>query len=205
VLAERGPSRRRTGRCDPPQRSCSFSALADGGTYAFCTWFGNLLSNVAGQHQATIPDGQLYGPGASFEAFNAVSPDWPTTSLQSGQTITFQYAEKAAHPGSWTQYITKDGWDPNKPLAWGDLVQFDRVVNPPLTQDGVDGDADDKSDHDPHDDADRRPDGDAGRLVQGHVHHGEQLGQRVPGRGDHREQLLGGGVPVGAEVDVHEG
>jgi len=65
-----------------------------------------------------------------------VSAAWPTTSLQSGQTITFQYAEKAAHPGSWTQYITKDGWDPNKPLAWGDLVQFDRVVNPPAEPGG---------------------------------------------------------------------
>ena len=103
MLAERGRSRHRIGRRDSSQRSCAFSALADGGSYAFYTWFGNLLSNVGGQHQTTIPDGQLCGPGANFKAFNAVSAAWPTTSLQSGQTITFQYAEKAAHPGSWTQ------------------------------------------------------------------------------------------------------
>ena len=81
VLAERGRSRHRIGRRDPSQRSCAFSALADGGSYAFYTWFGNLLSNVAGQHQTTIPHGQLCGPGANFKAFNAVSAALPASCL----------------------------------------------------------------------------------------------------------------------------
>jgi hypothetical protein len=62
------------------------------------------------------------------------------TQLQSGATMQFRYNAWAPHPGTWTQYITKDGFDPNQPLKWSDLeaAPFDTVTNPP-TQNGSSG------------------------------------------------------------------
>lgn len=108
-------------------------------SYPFYTWYGNLLSLVDGKHEETIPDGELCGPGEQFQAFNTPSELWPTTALTSGAEITFQYAATVQHPGSWTQYITKDGWDPTQPLGWDDIEEFDRVVDPPVRSGGATG------------------------------------------------------------------
>jgi predicted carbohydrate-binding protein with CBM5 and CBM33 domain len=109
-------------------------------SYPFYTWYGDLLSLIAGQHQ-TIPDGKLCGPDTKFDAFNTPSTDWPTTTLVSGSTITIQYAAVVPHPGKFMQYITKDGWDPSKPLSWSDLepAPFDTAVNPPTRTGGPTG------------------------------------------------------------------
>ncbi|GLU48422.1 lytic polysaccharide monooxygenase [Nocardiopsis ansamitocini] len=128
------------GNVDPTNPVCR-DALNEGGNYAFYNWFGNLISNAGGRHREIIPDGKLCGPTASFDSFNAVSEHWPTTTLQSGADITFQYNAWAPHPGTWYQYITKDNWNPNTPLAWDDLepVPFDQVTDPPLRQGGPEG------------------------------------------------------------------
>lgn len=128
------------GNIDPDNPVCR-AALEENGNYAFYNWFGNLLSNAGGQHRQIIPDGKLCGPDAPFDSFNAVSEHWPTTTLQSGSQITFQYNAWAPHPGTWYQYITKDDWDPTTPLAWDDLepVPFDQVTDPPMRQGGPEG------------------------------------------------------------------
>ena len=125
-----------------PQNPICAEMLAQAGNYPFYNWFGNLLSNSAGRHREVIPDGKLCGPGEAFDFVNTPSVHWPTTSLQSGSTITFQYNAWAKHPGTWSQYVTRDGWDPSQPLGWDDLepAPFNEVTNPPLRSGGPQGD-----------------------------------------------------------------
>ncbi|HLU95482.1 MAG TPA: lytic polysaccharide monooxygenase [Thermobifida alba] len=124
----------------PTNPACQ-NLLAENGNYPFYNWFGNLISDAGGRHREIIPDGQLCGPHPQFSGLNAVSEHWPTTTLQAGSTITFQYNAWAPHPGTWYLYVTKDGWDPNSPLGWNDLepVPFDQVTNPPIRPGGPEG------------------------------------------------------------------
>ncbi|QES45603.1 chitin-binding protein [Streptomyces venezuelae] len=47
---------------------------------------------------------------------------WPTTKLTAGQNHTFVWRITARHATTdFRYYITKDGWDPNKPLTRADL------------------------------------------------------------------------------------
>lgn len=121
-----------------PTNPVCIDAIAEG-TYSFYTWYGNLLPQVAGKHEETIPDGSLCGPNPNFTAYNAVSEHWPTTSLESGQDLTLKYAAKAPHPGWWFTYITKETWDPTQPLGWDDLDLIDKRLDPPLVPGGVQG------------------------------------------------------------------
>jgi chitin-binding protein len=129
------------GGLNPTNPAC-IDLLAENGNYPFYNWFGNLLSNAAGQHRAVVPDGNLCGPLPSFSGVRAARTDWPTTTLQAGAPITFQYAAWAKHPGTWSQYVTKDGWDPLVPLRWSDLeaTPFNEVVDPPMRAGGPQGD-----------------------------------------------------------------
>jgi predicted carbohydrate-binding protein with CBM5 and CBM33 domain len=98
------------------------AAIASGGTQPLYDWFGVLRSDGAGRTTGFIPDGQLCGGGsAKFAAYNAARADWPATRLTSGANFSFHYNAWAAHPGQFRLYITKDGYDPTKPLAWSDL------------------------------------------------------------------------------------
>ena len=128
------------GDLNPTNPACA-AAVAQGGKQPLWDWFANLISNNAGQHRQNIPDGQLCGPTPKYAAFNMARTDWPTTALQSGATITIRYNAWAPHPGTWYQYITKDGWNPNQPLRWSDLedTPFDQVTNPPINGSGPDG------------------------------------------------------------------
>ncbi|GAA3760625.1 lytic polysaccharide monooxygenase [Salinactinospora qingdaonensis] len=129
------------GALNPTNPAC-IDALEQGGQYAFYNWFGNLLPDSGSAHREVIPDGELCGPGDDFQAFNMARTDWPTTELQANSTITMRYNAWAAHPGTWFQYVTKDGWDPNQPLGWDDLEPepFNEVTNPPIDGQGPEGD-----------------------------------------------------------------
>ncbi|MGY4644048.1 lytic polysaccharide monooxygenase [Cellulomonas sp. URHB0016] len=133
-----GAAAGQAGNVLPTNQRCK-DALAVS-NYPFYNWFGDLRSFAAGQHH-DIPDGKLCGPDTKFDSFNTNASGWPTTTLQSGSTITFQYAAVVPHPGSFTQYITKDGWDQTKSLGWDDLepAYFDKVLNPPIRQGGPAG------------------------------------------------------------------
>lgn len=128
------------GGLNPTNAACQ-NLLAENGNYPFYNWFGNLLSNAAGQHRSVVPDGNLCGPLATFSGARAARTDWPTTTLQAGARITMQYNAWARHPGTWSQYVTKDGWNPSSPLKWSDLeaVPFNEVTNPPLREGGPEG------------------------------------------------------------------
>ncbi|NGO68875.1 lytic polysaccharide monooxygenase auxiliary activity family 9 protein [Streptomyces boncukensis] len=48
--------------------------------------------------------------------------NWPTTDVKAGQDFTFQWTLTARHATTdFSYYITKDGWDPSKPLTRADL------------------------------------------------------------------------------------
>ncbi|OJH40719.1 lytic polysaccharide monooxygenase [Cystobacter ferrugineus] len=128
------------GDLQPTNPAC-VEAVALGGKNPLWNWFGNLISNAGGRHREIIPDGKLCGPTPLFDAYNLAHPAWPTTTLKSGTTITIRYNAWAPHPGTWYQYVTRDGWDPSQPLKWSDLepVPFDTVTDPPINGSGPDG------------------------------------------------------------------
>lgn len=120
------------GALDPYNQKCQ-DALAQGGATPFYNWFGNLDSNGAGRTVGYIPDGQICDGGGNgpydFSAFNAPGA-WPRTHVTAGSTVEWRYNNWAHHPGKFDLYITKDGWNPNQPLAWDDLELFQTISNP---------------------------------------------------------------------------
>jgi predicted carbohydrate-binding protein with CBM5 and CBM33 domain len=128
------------GDLNPTNPACA-EAVRLGGKQPLWDWFGNLISNAAGRHREIIPDGKLCGPTAKYDAYNIVHSAWPVTQLQSGATIRMRYNAWAPHPGTWYQYVTRDGWDPNQPLRWSDLepTPFDQITNPPIDGSGPHG------------------------------------------------------------------
>ncbi|MCX2951805.1 lytic polysaccharide monooxygenase [Lentzea sp. NEAU-D7] len=121
------------GDLQPTNPACA-AAVAQGGKQPLWDWFGNLISNAAGRHREIVPDGSLCGPTTKYSAYNLTRADWPVTQVQANSSVTFRYNAWAPHPGTWEQYVTKDGFDVTKPLKWSDLesVPFDKVTNPPL-------------------------------------------------------------------------
>ena len=122
---------RQTGEIIPYNPACA-DAVAQGGQQPLYDWFGVLRSDAGGRTTGYIPDGQICGGGTTkYAAYNAARTDWPLTHLTAGSTINVHYSNWAAHPGTFHVYITKDGWNPLTPLAWGDLVSFWSATDPP--------------------------------------------------------------------------
>lgn len=121
------------GDLQPTNPAC-VAAVAQGGKQPLWDWYGNLISNAAGRHREIIPDGDLCGPTTKYDAYNLPRADWPVTQVTANASVTFKYNAWAPHPGTWEQYVTKDGFDVTKPLKWSDLepVPFDKITNPPL-------------------------------------------------------------------------
>lgn len=135
-----------TGAIEPKNAACA-AAVAQSGPNSLYNWFAVLRSDGAGRTSGFIPDGQACSGGTGgpydFTGFNLARTDWPVTHLTAGSTVEFDYNDWAKHPGTFSLYITKDGYDPTKPLAWSDLesTPFDQVTNPvanggPGTDDG---------------------------------------------------------------------
>jgi chitin-binding protein len=125
-----------TGQIVPQNPACQ-AAVAASGTTPLYNWFavGNRSGTTSGETAALIPDGKLCSGNSNyydFSGFDQVSANWPVTHLTSGAAIQIQYNKWAAHPGTFSLYITKDGWDQTKPLTWADLVSvpFSTATNP---------------------------------------------------------------------------
>jgi len=131
-----------TGEIVPKNAACA-AAVAQSGVTSLYNWFAVLRSDGAGRVSGFLQDGQLCSGGTggpyNFTGFNLARTDWPKTHLTAGKTIEIDYNDWAKHPGTFSLYITKDGYDPTKPLAWSDLdpTPFSQVVNP--TADGGPG------------------------------------------------------------------
>jgi predicted carbohydrate-binding protein with CBM5 and CBM33 domain len=130
-----------TGQIQPHNPACQ-QAIAQSGPTPLYNWFavGNRSGATSGGTVGFIPDGKLCSGNSNyfdFSGFDAASPDWPKTHLTAGSTIQIRYNKWAAHPGTFSLYITKDGWDPTKPLTWADMetVPFSQATDPPSVGD----------------------------------------------------------------------
>ncbi|MCP3822548.1 lytic polysaccharide monooxygenase [Streptomyces sp. A3M-1-3] len=117
-----------------PESAACKAAVAASGTQAFYDWNEVNIANAAGNHKSLIPDGKLCSAGRDkYKGLDLARADWPSSKLSSG-AHTFRYKATAPHKGSFELYITKDGYDPSKPLKWSDLESepFATVTNPKL-------------------------------------------------------------------------
>lgn len=124
-----------TGAIQPKNPACA-AAVAQSGTNSLYNWFAMLRSDGAGRTAGFIPDGKLCSGGATvydFSGFDLNRSDWPLTHLTSGASMEFDYSNWAAHPGTFSLYVTKDGFDPTRQFGWSDLesTPFLQVTNPP--------------------------------------------------------------------------
>ncbi|MET9415797.1 lytic polysaccharide monooxygenase [Streptomyces klenkii] len=117
-----------------PRSAACKAMVAAGGTQPLYDWNEVNIGTAAGRHRQIIPDGKLCSAGRDkYKGLDAARADWPGTKLAPGRH-TFTYRATAAHRGTFELYVTKDGYDPRKPLKWSDLEAkpFAKVTNPAL-------------------------------------------------------------------------
>ncbi|MFE7129015.1 lytic polysaccharide monooxygenase [Streptomyces sp. NPDC057617] len=119
---------------ESPRSAACKAAVAAGGTQALYDWNEVNIPNAAGNHKQLIPDGKLCGAGRDkYKGLDLARGDWPSSPMTAGNR-TFRYKATAPHKGSFELYLTKDGYDPAKPLKWSDLEPkpFLKVTDPKL-------------------------------------------------------------------------
>ncbi|GHB64039.1 chitin-binding protein [Streptomyces cirratus] len=117
---------------ESPRSAACKAAVAAGGTQALYDWNAVNIANAAGNHRALIPNGQLCSAGNDkYRGLDLARADWPAGAMTSG-AHTFRYKGTAPHKGTFELYVTKDGYDPSKPLKWADLEAepFVKVTDP---------------------------------------------------------------------------
>ena len=98
------------------------AALKASGRSAMPDWDNLRVANVDGRDREVIPDGRLCSAGvAEFRGLDLARDDWPATSVKAGASYRFDYRATIPHGGTFRFYVTKDGYDPTKPLTWSDL------------------------------------------------------------------------------------
>ncbi|MCM1948501.1 lytic polysaccharide monooxygenase [Streptomyces sp. G2] len=106
---------------EAPSSAACKAAVAASGAQAFYDWNAVNIANAAGQHRQLIPDGKLCSAGNDkYRGLDLARADWRASKLTAGKH-TFRYKGTAPHKGSFALYVTKDGYDPSKPLKWADL------------------------------------------------------------------------------------
>ncbi|SPL90074.1 Cellulose-binding, family II, bacterial type:Fibronectin, type III precursor [[Actinomadura] parvosata subsp. kistnae] len=121
---------------ESPRSAACKQAVAIGGTQPLYDWNEVNIADAAGRHRQIIPDGKLCSAGRDkYRGFDQARADWPATTMTAGATHTFKYRATAPHKGSFELYLTKDGYDPARPLKWSDLesTPFHTVTNPAVT------------------------------------------------------------------------
>ncbi|TMR94392.1 lytic polysaccharide monooxygenase auxiliary activity family 9 protein [Nonomuraea basaltis] len=122
---------------ESPKSAACKQAVAIGGTQPLYDWNEVNIADAAGRHREIIPDGKLCSAGRDkYRGFDQARADWPATTMAGGASHTFKYRATAPHKGGFELYITKDGYDPAKPLKWSDLETkpFHTVQNPAVTE-----------------------------------------------------------------------
>ncbi|WP_407553881.1 lytic polysaccharide monooxygenase [Streptomyces sp. Pv4-95] len=119
---------------ESPRSAACKAAVAASGVQAFYDWNAVNIANAAGKSKEIIPDGKLCSAGNDkYKGLDLPRADWPSTAMKAGGH-TFRYKGTAPHKGSFELYITKDGYDPTKPLKWSDLEAkpFVNVTDPKM-------------------------------------------------------------------------
>ncbi|WP_274556552.1 lytic polysaccharide monooxygenase auxiliary activity family 9 protein [Streptomyces spiramyceticus] len=117
---------------ESPDSAACKAAVAASGAQAFYDWNEVNIANAAGKHKELIPDGKLCSAGNDkYKGLDLPRVDWPSSKSAAGKH-TFRYKGTAPHKGSFELYVTKDGYDPAKPLKWSDLEEkpFAKVTDP---------------------------------------------------------------------------
>jgi chitin-binding protein len=98
------------------------AALAESGRREWADWDNLRLPDVGGREREVIPDGKLCSAGIDrYAGLDLPRADWPATRLTAGASFAFTYAGTIRHAGAFKLYVTRDGYDPKRPLAWSDL------------------------------------------------------------------------------------
>jgi chitin-binding protein len=126
--------------CSPEGGSAAGSAacraaVAANGT-PFTAWDNLRIADVNGQDRRIVPDGQLCSGGLpAYRGLDLPRSDWPSTRLRPGAGLTLRYVSTIPHTGTFRLYLTRQGYDPTRPLAWSDLPErpFAEVRDPALT------------------------------------------------------------------------
>ncbi|MEU3601391.1 lytic polysaccharide monooxygenase auxiliary activity family 9 protein [Streptomyces sp. NPDC006798] len=112
------------GYADSPvsrQKLCQTGAVQNCGQIE---WEPESVEGIKGFPQGGAPDGKICagGIGRFSELDDPRGGNWPATQLTAGQEHTFLWRIKVRHATSdFRYYITKDGYDPTKPLTRADL------------------------------------------------------------------------------------
>jgi chitin-binding protein len=117
--------------------ACRAARTVSGGL-PFTNWDNLRVPNVAGRDRQMIPDGKLCSAGLpGYKGLDLPRADWPASRLVSGANFTFTYRETIPHKGTFRLYVTRDGYDPTRPLRWSDLETrpFLTATDPALRSD----------------------------------------------------------------------
>ncbi|MDX1979737.1 MAG: lytic polysaccharide monooxygenase [Bryobacteraceae bacterium] len=99
------------------------AAVALGGAQAVYDWNGVNIGDVAGRHRERIADGRLCSASREqHKGFDLPRADWPAVRIQPDTNMEFVFRGTAPHATSYFRfYVTRDGYDPTRSLAWADL------------------------------------------------------------------------------------
>jgi predicted carbohydrate-binding protein with CBM5 and CBM33 domain len=118
---------------DADSAACRAALAANGRPFGS---FDNLrVPGVDGRDKQFIRDGKLCsGDLPEFAGLDLARGDWPATRFTAGDKINIRYAGVIPHKGTFRVYLTKQGYDPKRPLGWDDLgaKPFLEVTDPPL-------------------------------------------------------------------------
>ncbi|ANW20921.1 lytic polysaccharide monooxygenase auxiliary activity family 9 protein [Streptomyces clavuligerus] len=119
---------------ESPDSAACKAMVAAGGTQPLYDWNEVNIGDAAGRHRQIIPDGKLCSVGRDkYKGLDAPRADWPSSPMAAGSK-TFRWRATAPHRGTLELYITREGYDPTKPLKWSDLEAqpFAKVTDPRL-------------------------------------------------------------------------
>ncbi|MBT2445261.1 lytic polysaccharide monooxygenase [Streptomyces sp. ISL-36] len=123
---------------ETPKSQVCKDLVADSGTQPLYDWNEVNIANADGRHRLLIPDGRLCSANREkYRALDWARTDWPATAVAAG-SFDFKVRATAAHAGTMTVYITKQGFDPTQPLKWSDL-DATPVATYPTTRTATDG------------------------------------------------------------------
>ncbi|MGW4913069.1 lytic polysaccharide monooxygenase auxiliary activity family 9 protein [Streptomyces sp. NPDC004270] len=114
--------------------ACKAAIAASGQN--FVAWDNLRVAGVNGRDRQVIPDGKLCsGNLPAYKGLDLARADWPATRLTPGARMTMTYASTIAHAGTFKLYLTRQGYDPTKPLTWSELPAqpFAEFKDPALT------------------------------------------------------------------------
>lgn len=115
------------------------AAVNAGGRAVLEEWDNIRVADVAGDDRRVIPDGRLCSAGIeAYRGLDAPHADWPVTRVQTGDRFTLTYASTIPHRGTFSVYLTKEGYDPRTALTWDDLEREPFLTaTDPVLRDGA--------------------------------------------------------------------